>query len=268
MSKSPRKRTLSVSEEDTVKTAKKGSPGKTVKKESPRKTVTVSTTRKASPERRPKTLALIISSHGDIPIHFTHSKPLHEIVRVVDIHQFNIETLYVLSLANLAGVCYGVSIDADHVKRMNTHFKNHPKPTFEKVEDLLKNRFPASIAEHNRRLFGHRTLQLSNVGGAFIDKVYTKYDEKSGIFLYSMEGFDTDEKKFIKDSIEEMTRRILGGRLFRGEIFDRFKDLNIDYFYLIDLNCDSYLQTNTAHTFTQAEAGWLTEQLLHMNLRG
>ncbi|MDA9072397.1 hypothetical protein N9K75_00825 [bacterium] len=176
-------------------------------------------------------LAIMIRSHGDIPI--LNDKYEVPVLNVPP----NIENLHTVTLSKLGGVCYGSSYIDQFMKKVNSEkkkSKNIGLTTRELIDNYLLSANMNSLSE----LIGISELPELTKVDAFFDKIYTKYDENSKIILFSCS--DRDKKEDITKILNELTIKLLDTSITRFEILDRLNSFEIANLYLIDLTCDAY----------------------------
>jgi hypothetical protein len=222
-----------------------------------------------------KTLALIIRSHGGIQISYEPGKHTQEIVNLVPLRQFNIGNLHIVSLAKLGGVCFGDSKIGEFVREVSKYYKlKNPNASTEDrinqvfLNPLYRTQFSTIIRDKIHSIFAHSfEPEIFKIEDEFLEKIYTPYDDNSGIFVFSHSSTMMNEMPKINEILQELTQKLNTVGLYRGEIFNSLNEFNITNLYLIDLTCNGYIQNpylTGVPPFTEEHVNWLNANLTHV----
>ena len=158
-----------------------------------------------------KTLAIVIRSHGTIPIHFNYGLPIEQIFSPTTFDyktNFDIEMIYAVTLAKVGGVCYGSPDVETYTYRINKlRDKLNTEENVKTTEDLVNYLYDSrpkieEIQKLNKQIFGISYLPeitaLDN--GYTIEKVYDtdKNMDGLGVYYLSSDGLTGVEINNIK----------------------------------------------------------------------
>ncbi len=214
----------------------------------------------------PQTVAIVIRSHGNIPIVQEPGLQLHQMVGLIPFRELNINKMSVINLSKIGGVCYGESDIDKFLRAVITTSKNHPLMT---TDDIMNDIVNVTGYTRNSLLKIMGTSfspELISLKSHFIQKIYTKYDENSKIAVLSCKNNELREQ--IKEKLEKLTTVLQSGApLYRGDILNELKDLNIEHLYLVDLTCNAFQAINNV-AVREDTAKWLEHTLNRELLRG
>jgi len=237
-----------------------------------------------------KTLAIIIRCHGTVPIFFSYGDPFQTIMdnmvrhhELIPFAPFNIANLYIVSLAKLAGFCYGSSNVPKYVTEINklkhTLRNKNVYTTDELVHYLFNslNNQIQSVKELNANLFGMsyspEITRMSN--GYTLNKIYSGDASMNhlGIYYLSSNGFTGQEITSIKQKLANLTTFIITNvpnhYIRKSDIFHELAEYHIDSLYFIDLTCNVFANTNEQSPILQEGAvNWLNDVFYNEHLKG
>jgi len=224
-----------------------------------------------------KKLALIIRCHGSILVY--EPKPdSKKTVVMADFQRYNIGNLSIIGLAKMGEVCYGMPNVLPFIKRVNEHYASEmdlKKTVDKKIQEVLIDARPPPKIQNLKNLLcgidmGVCRVDLKQVDltTEYVEKIYNKYDESSGVFMLFNSGFTPRELDRIREILKQINATLLTEPyIYRSFIFDMLKEFNISKLFFCDFTCNSY----TPHGFDgllQSEADEITELLVSKNVRG
>jgi hypothetical protein len=228
-------------------------------------------------------LAIIIRCHGIIPINFYYGCKVEDVLNnsIVFDHSDLIKTIYMITIAKMAGVCYGspnISKYVDGINKLKAklyeeeNIKNTeelvnylygPKPKIEQIRELNSEIFNISF-----------NPEITRLGNYSLDKIYTGdiNIKNLGVFYLSSNEFTGNEINEMKSNLVNISNHLNGGPNHIVKKSDIIRDLsrfNIDRLYLIDLTCFAYdnLNRNTP-PLTEEAVNWLNTIIESNNLKG
>lgn len=223
--------------------------------------------------KKTPTLALIIRSHGNIPLTYKPNAKLEEIVRLIDYkNQYNIEKIDEISLSHLGGVCYGDSHIGELMKEVNKH---QYADTADKINKTFFN-IDEKLQPAVHKIFGNSFHpEIKNNINLAIEKYYTKYDQNSGVFIFAHDNLSPFQYAAIQQSLtginkyllEENKNNIIKKTDILNDIKSAFSPNNKVNLIIIDLTCSAYFDENN-FPLTEDIVNWINNTLQHNNIRG
>jgi len=233
------------------------------------------------------TLAILVRAHGAIYINFNPNSPItvQELFeqggppenRHTDLINFraapyNIQNLEVVSLANLGGVCYGNSDIERFVAGVNHHYQQNPAHTDAKVNEIFGNQPPTNLRQQVNQLFGvSYAPEITNMStGWMLNKVYTKYDNNSGVILFSQDGNDSVRVHMLNAALANLTAHLqANNEITRAQILQTISPFGYQNVYLIDLTCNAYMNAmQNVPPLAEAHINWINAVLSQHNIKG
>jgi hypothetical protein len=219
-----------------------------------------------------KTLALIIRSHGSIPLTYKPNAKLEEIVKLIDYkNQYNIQTIDDITLSHLGGVCFGDPHIGEFMKEVNklqyTDTADKINKTFSNIDETLQ---PAV-----NKIFGNsfQPEQKNNINLA-LEKNYTKYDQNSGVFIFAHDNLTPFEIASLQQSFTGINTYLLqhpNNIIRKSDILNAVSlacsSTNKVHLKFIDLTCSAYFDENN-FPLTEGIVNWINDTLQHNNIRG
>jgi len=218
-----------------------------------------------------KTLALLIRSHGSIPLTYKPNTQLHEIVKLIDYKkQYNIQNIDSINLSHFGGVCYGDSQIGEFMKEVN---KLEYKDTNDKIERTFFN-IDEKLKPAVDKIFGISfTPEKTNNIEMIIEKYYTKYDDNSGVFIFSYDNLLPLEITLLQQSLQDLNQQLVKHNklIKKSDILNNVNSalsssskVNL---ILIDLTCNAYFDENK-FPLTEDIVNWINKGLNYYNIRG
>jgi hypothetical protein len=218
-----------------------------------------------------KTLALIIRSHGSIPLTYKPNAKLEEIVKLIDYkNQYNIQSIDDITLSHLGGVCFGDPHIGEFMKEVNklqyTDTADKINKTFLNIDETL----PAV-----NKIFGNsfQPVQNNNINFA-LEKNYTKYDQNSGVFIFAHDNLTPFEIASLQQSLTGINAHLLQQRnniIRKTDILNAVSlacsSTNKVHLKFIDLTCSAYFDENN-FPLTEGIVNWINDTLQRNNIRG
>lgn len=231
-----------------------------------------------------KDLAIIIRCHGELQINFHYGCTANDILTENVSFDYTglVKTLYIVSLAKLAGVCYGSPDIKKYIKEINNldnklyeeegvknteqlvNYLYGPRPKILPIQNLNKEIFDISYDPEITMMTGH-TLNKIYRGDPRMKDLGFHYLKSNGLTgveieyvkntLASMSGFlnDNDPRHFI----------------LKSDILTHLSRLGLDRLYLIDLSCYAYVNINpSSPPLNESAVNWLNEVMRSHNLKG
>ena len=233
------------------------------------------------------TLAILVRAHGDIYININPDLPIEvgELFeqggppenRRTDLINFraapyNIPNLAVVSLAKLGGVCYGNSDIERFVSGVNQYYQQNPTDTNSKVNEVFGNQPPTALRQHVNQLFGiSYAPEITNMStGWMLNKVYTKYDNNSGVILFSQDGKDAVRVHMLNGALATLTAQLQANNgITRAQILQTIAPFGYQNVYLIDLTCNAYKNAmQNVSPLRNETVDWINARLLENNIKG
>jgi hypothetical protein len=228
------------------------------------------------------TLAILIRAHGNIPLNIDIREPNTEdhlksgaVIPFINYKtSANITNLTILTLARLGGVCYGSPLIQQFLTTVNQYYQQIQANTEQKINEIFGPNSPSQLREYINQLFGisfapEKTLMTSDFT---INKIYTKYDDNSGVLLFSQDGISEKNLIFIRQAFASLTSKLQAGiQITRQEIFAAIAPYNIQNVYFLDLTCNAYFNTNQnpgVPPLTEDSVNWINGFLTHYNIKG
>jgi hypothetical protein len=219
-----------------------------------------------------KTLALIIRSHGSIPLTYKPNAKLEEIVKLIDYkNQYNIQNIDDITLSHLGGVCFGDPHIGEFMKEVNklqyTDTADKINKTFFNIDEKLK---PAV-----NKIFGNsfQPEHKNNINLA-LEKHYTKYDQNSGVFIFSYDNLTPFEIASLQQSLTGINNYLLqhpNNIIKKSDILTEVSSAvssnNKVNLTIIDLTCSAYFDENR-FPLTEEIVNWINAVLNHNNFHG
>jgi hypothetical protein len=230
-------------------------------------------------------LAIIIRCHGNIHVNFQYGCTVEDVL--TDFHvSFDyrafVKSLYIVSLAKIAGVCYGSSDIKNYIKGINrledklydeervrntedlVNYLYGPRPKIQPVRDLNKEMFDISFDPEITMMTG-RTLNKTYSGDPNIKDL--------GFYYLKSNGLSGNEIKYVKHTLESMSNFLNDDDpthiIKKSDILISLGNLGLDRLYLIDLSCYAYVNLNTNSPPLNDDAvEWLNRVMLINNLKG
>lgn len=223
-------------------------------------------------ETKPKTLALIIRSHGSIPLTYKPNAKLEEIVKLIDYkNQYNIQNIDDITLSHLGGVCFGDPHIGEFMKEVNklqyTNTDDKINRTFFNIDEKLK---PAV-----NKIFGNsfQPEKRNNIN-LIVEKHYTKYDQNSGVFIFSYDNLSPVQLASIQQSLTGINNHLLqdpNNIIKKSDILNEVSSAvssnNKVNLTIIDLTCSAYFDENR-FPLTEEIVNWINAVLNHNNFHG
>ena len=233
------------------------------------------------------TLAILVRAHGDIYINLNTDIGIsaEELLeqggppenRHTDLINFrappyNIQNLAVVSLAKLGGVCYGNSDIERFVSGVNQHYQQNPSNTDAKVNEVFGNQPPTNLRQQVNQLFGiSYAPEITNMStGWMLNKVYTKYDNNSGVILFSQDGKDAVRVHMLNAALANLTAQLQANNgITRSQILQTIAPFGYQNVYLIDLTCNAYKNfMQNVTPLKEAHTDWINAVLSHHSIKG
>jgi len=219
-----------------------------------------------------KTLALIIRSHGSIPLTYKPNAQLEEIVKLIDYkNQYNIQNIDDITLSHLGGVCFGDPHIGEFMKEVNklqyTNTDDKINRTFFNIDEKLK---PAV-----NKIFGNsfQPEKRNNIN-LIVEKHYTKYDQNSGVFIFSYDNLSPVQLASIQQSLTGINNYLLqhpNNIIKKSDILTEVSSAvssnNKVNLTIIDLTCSAYFDENR-FPLTEEIVNWINAVLNHNNFHG
>lgn len=231
-----------------------------------------------------KTLAIVISCHGMIPINFDYGKPKDDVFSstVIPFSYFNIKDMASVTLSKLGGICFSDArsnnimtyvaainskkdlLETEGVKNtdelVNYLFSNKPK--LKVIKDINDSYFTISFPPIIKELTKYT-----------LEKIYTPlYDSTNraygGVAYLSSNGFTGKEEEAIKNKLKDNNAFLYANKqLHKSQILDALKEFKIDKLYFIDFTCSAY-QNILPVQLNEDAVKWLNGILEHDNITG
>lgn len=214
-----------------------------------------------------ETVAIAIRCHGSIPIVQGPGLRLHEMVNLIPYGNHNIRNMSVVNLANIGGVCYGESDIDNFIKAVSINSKNNNLSTDEVINNIVNR--TGSIKDSLSRIIGISFYpEKVDLNSLVLEKVYTKYDEKSKIAVLSCRDLNLELITRLREKMANLTMRLLDGDILkRSDILNELQEFNINKLYLVDLTCNAFHATNNV-PIREDTAMWLSSTLNMQSLSG
>jgi hypothetical protein len=229
-------------------------------------------------------LAIIIRCHGNIPINFHYGCTVEDVL--TDFHvSFDyrafVKSLYIVSLAKIAGVCYGSSDIKNYIKGINRlEDKLYDEERVRNTEDLVNYLYGPHpkiepVRNLNKEIFGISfDPKMTMMTGRTLNKTYSGDPNMKNLGFYYLKsnGMNGVEIKYIKDLLESMTNFLNADPshiIKKSDILSSLGNLGIDRLYLIDLSCSGYENLNkNSEPLNDSAVEWLNHVMLINNLKG
>jgi hypothetical protein len=238
-------------------------------------------------------LAIIIRCHGIIPINFDYGWPEEKIFSdSIFKHTDFIKTITVITLAKMAGVCYGSPDVKKYIKKIDDlYYKElYEKENVKNTEELVNYLYGPNpkiepIRKLNEELFGIKELfgisspVITKLEDYSIDKYYSGDTQMKnlGIYYLSSNGFTGQEIQMIKNEFEQMSNYLNSSPvnyITKKYIFDKLgKILGRDTrLYFIDLTCFAFKNMNKQaeeeRPLNEEAIHWLNKKIDERKLKG
>ena len=221
-----------------------------------------------------RSAAIVIRSHGEIPVQWVDEKAIHDIVSLINYKSYNLDKLNIISISNLGGVCFGNPKVDKWMLQINTLKKNNELSlgimnTQDFIRALFGDDVNGKIVKINNKLFGNSVVpMITSVPTTTINKLYTPYDPNSGVFLLHSMGFDDDERRELKKTLSDLTYQLNNNGITRQNILESLKKFNIFELFLCDFTCDGYSIQPHQRPLNISQVNWINDQFKHFIIRG
>jgi hypothetical protein len=214
-----------------------------------------------------QTVAIVIRCHGSIPIVQGSGLSLPEMVNLIPYETHNIKNMSVVNLADMGGVCYGEPDIDNFLKAVSITSKSRNLSTDDVITNIVNR--TGYITESFSKVMGNSYYpKIVDLDSVILEKVYTKYNEKSKIAVLSCRDFNIELTTRLREKMANLTMRLLDGEpLTRSDILNELKEFNIHHLYLLDLTCNAFQATNDVPV-REDTAVWLSSILNMQKLRG
>lgn len=228
-----------------------------------------------------KTLAIVIRSHGTIPIHFNYGLPIEQIFSPTTFDyrtNFNIQMIYAITLAKVGGVCYGSPDVESYVYKINKlRDKLNNEENVKSTEDLVNYLYDSrpkiqEIQKLNEQIFGISFLpEITSLDNGYtVEKVYDTDKNMKGLGIYylSSDGLTGLEINNIKNILATLTNELkTRGFIYKTQILNALREFNLFRLYYIDFTCFAYHNLLNVQLNEDA-VNWLNSVMQHEKLRG
>lgn len=231
-----------------------------------------------------KTLAIIIRSHGTIPIYYDYGLSISQILDpiTIDYRSFaKIQMMSIVSLAKLGGSCYGDSdINAYSNALHNMREILYQRENVKNTEDLVNYVFGRKPKIEEIQILNQSIFNISyppeimQLQGYTLEKKYENDPSMSGLGVYHLSdtGFNKIEIDKVKTILKNFTDTLTGGPhnyIYKSQILKSLEPFNIFKLIFIDLSCYGYTNVNpNIPPLTEIDVNWLNAVLEDHRIKG
>jgi hypothetical protein len=231
-----------------------------------------------------KTLAIMIRSHGTIPINFDYGLSVNEIFgpTTIDYRSWaNIQMMSVVSLAKLGGICHGASDINSYARNLNNmRTILEERENVKNTEDLVNYVFGKKpkieeIEKLNQEIFNISfPPEITPLQGYTIEKLYENEPSMTGLGIYylSSNGFTGQEITEIKNRMQILTNILTSSPhniIRKSQILEALRQFNIFKLFFIDLTCSSYVNMKqNVPELTEEAVNWLNNVMIENKVKG
>jgi hypothetical protein len=230
-----------------------------------------------------KDLAIVIRCHGSVPINFHYGCTVNDVLTNSVAFDYSglVKSLYIVTLAHMAGVCYGSPDIKKYMQGINrlenklyeeenvknteelVNYLYGPKPKIQPVQDL------------NKEIFGiSYDPEINMMNGRTLNKIYSGDPTMTDLGLYYLRsnGLTGNEINYVKNILGVMSNHINSGpnhTIKKSDILQELRTLGLDRLYLIDLSCYAFVNENlSSPPLNDVAVNWLNDVMKGNNLKG
>lgn len=225
---------------------------------------------------RTRTIAILVRAHGGIHTNIDNTIQINEdqLLPLVDMKRFshlNRQFQVVnVSLSKLGGVCYGSPNIQPFINSVNTWYREHPTDIDNKIVEIFGPNPPEGIKSTLERVTGisFSPVITPNTDDLYLNKHYTKFDNKSGIFILASENINMVNLEMIKAGLDGLNHKIQNNEKVSKVDILNIVSSYIDKLYFIDFTCSAYINDLSMPQLTDPYVVWMNDVFNHKNIMG